>query len=469
MLPQPWQRLCAQPVDESATLDLSRPRRVHLVGAGGAGMSAIAVILAEMGHDVSGSESAALPVLERLRAAGVRMATRQDGSAIAADIDAVITSTAVPNANAEIQAARSLGVPVLHRSVAQAAMLTGRDSVAIAGSHGKTTTTAMLAHILMQLDPSSSAFLGAELQGGTNGWFRGGARFVMEADESDGTFRMLFPQIGVITNIEPDHLEHHTDFEGLVETFGEFLATNVQRLAILNGDDPNCVDMLGVASCATRTVGRGPSCNWRVTNEVLSPGSSSATLATPDGAAAFHVPVPGAHNVMNAAMALSAGSALGLDLEQMISALPTFPGVARRFTRIDRDDGVIVVDDYAHLPTEVAVTLEAARRLSSGPLIAVFQPHRYSRTASLAETFEDAFTLADETIITEVYAAGEAPRPGVSGQNIVDAILSVHPSASVRYLDTPDAVLERLRALAHPGAVVALMGAGDIGSWGSTW
>ncbi|MGB2756796.1 MAG: UDP-N-acetylmuramate--L-alanine ligase [Acidimicrobiia bacterium] len=389
-------------MSEIPMLDLSTRRRLHVVGAGGAGMSALAVILAQMGHDVSGSESAQLPILERLRDAGVRINLIQDGSVITSDIDAVITSTAVPSDNAELQAAHHCGVAVLHRSVAQAAMLRGRASVAIAGSHGKTTTTAMLAHILKVLDPSSSAFMGADLNGGTNGWFNGGQRFVMEADESDGTFRLLSPQIGVITNIEPDHLEHHADFDHLVASFEAFAEENIQQLAILNGDDQRCRAIAQRRGDGTVCVGHSDQCTWQIIEERCAPEASTALVRTPEGELHVAVPVPGAHNIMNATMALAAGNALELEMDAMRDALTTYPGVARRFTRRDRDDGVIVVDDYAHLPTEVTVTLDAARRLGPGPLIAVFQPHRYSRTQTLARDFQDCFGDANHVIITAI-------------------------------------------------------------------
>ncbi len=446
-----------------------------MVGIGGAGMSAIARILVQMGHHVSGSESAELPVIHRLSAMGIAINMAQDGSAITEDIDAVITSTAVPATNRELLAAASINIPVLHRSIAQAAMLRGHHSVAVAGSHGKTTTTAMLAWGLAAIDPTSSAFLGADIQGSSNGWYGGTGPFVMEADESDGTFRRLLPEIAIITNVEPDHLEHHESFDQLQAAFTKFVMEDVQQVAVLNWEDPVCRligQQLSDTAGATPSVVwvGGPSCpHWKVLPQQHRFDAATAVIQAPNEAGDLEIPMPGDHNLMNAAMGLAAAAALGIDWKVLLEPLTTFPGVARRFTRLERADGVAVIDDYAHLPTEVSVTLRTARLGTEGQTIAVFQPHRFSRTQSLAAEFADAFIAADRVVITSVYAAGEAARPGVDGHLIAEAVTASHPDSKVSYLPTREEVLEYLAAHARAGDVVVLLGAGDIGNWGHTW
>ncbi len=453
----------------SPSIDLSERRRLHLVGVGGAGMSAIATILAQMGHSVSGSESADLAVLERLQREGVAINQIQDGSHITGDIDAVFVSTAIPSENAEITAAKGLQIPVLHRSEAQAAMLVGTRSIAVAGSHGKSTTTALLASALRACDVNASALLGADIAGMGNGWFRSGSRFVMEADESDGTFRRLVPTIAVITNIEPDHLEYYGNFDALVEAFQSFLDENVGEAVIVNADDPISKSLRIPKRMRCIRVGTSLESDWQITQPVLGGTGAKATLRTATESFALSIPIPGEHNLMNATMAIAAGLELGVPAERLLDAVSHFPGLDRRFARRSRPDGVIVVDDYAHLPSEVRATIAAARQGASGAVVAVFQPHRYSRTAQLAAAFSDAFSEADETIITEVYAAGETPRPGVSGQSVVDAVVGADPKARVSFRADRDAVRSRLREIVRPGDTVLLLGAGDIGTWGADW
>lgn len=441
--------------------DLSAPRALHVVGVGGAGMSAIASVLARMGHAVTGSDLRESAGLERLRLQGVRCAVGHAAANLPARLDAVVVSTAIPADNAEVTAARARGVPVLRRADALALVARERRAVAVAGSHGKTTTSSMLALVLRAAGRHPSFLIGGEVNDvGSNAAWDDGDLLVVEADESDGTFLRLDPHAAVVTNVEPDHLDHYGGFDALVEAFERFLA-GVTGPRVVCADDPVAA-RLGAAAGA-RTYGTAPGADYRIVGyEGGRAGCGFHLVAGGAELGAVELPVPGLHNARNAAGATALAIELGAPFEAAVQALRGFGGVARRFQFRGEHGGVTLVDDYAHLPGEVAATLRAAREGEWRRVVAVFQPHRYSRTGALWRDFADAFVDADVVVLTDVYAAGERPVPGVSGRLVLRAVLDAHPATDVAYFPQRSSLAGRVAALARPGDVVVSLGAGDL-------
>lgn len=453
----------------SPDLDLASARAVHVVGIGGAGMSAIATVLARMGHRVSGSDLKESPALERLRLLGIDARVGHRAEHVPADVDAVVASTAIPASNPEIGEAVARGVPVLRRADALRALVATRRAIAVAGSHGKTTTSSMLALVLRAAGWQPSFLIGGDLnEVGTNAAYDEGEWLVVEADESDGTFLELSCEAAVLTNVEPDHLEHYGGFDELVEAFERFLV-GVPGVRVVCADDPIAA-RLAASVDGTRTYGWADSADYRVCDYAGDRRGSRFTLQRAgESLGVVELPVPGRHNVLNAVGAAALALELGVPFAAVTRALGGFGGVARRFQFRGEVDGVTLVDDYAHLPTEIAAMLRAAREGGWRRVIAVFQPHRYSRTERLWRDFADAFVDADAVVLTDVYTAGETPRPGVSGRLVLRAVLDAHPDASVTYLPRrADLVAYALRG-AGPGDVVLTLGAGDLTTLPDEW
>ena len=391
-------------------IDLSVPARIHVVGVGGAGMSAIATVLAGMGHTVSGSDLKASPGLERLRATGVRISVGHSPDHVG-DVDAVTVSTAVPDTNPEVRVAAERGIPVLHRAEMLEAICATRRTIAVAGTHGKTTTSSMLALILVEAGFRPSFIVGGEVNEiGTGAVWDEGEWLVVEADESDGTFLQLGAEVALVTSVEPDHLEHWGGWEPLQAAFDRFMAGAATSVVCV--DDPLAAS-LGAAHGAL-TYGTSPEAAYRMTG--LTGGRTGTQFGiehdgTPLGEIAL--PVPGVHNARNAAAAAVTALAVRAPFDAVARALSRYGGVARRFQFRGERGGVAFVDDYAHLPTEAEAALAAARQGGWARIVCVFQPHRYSRTATLWRDFAHAFSQADLLVVTDVYPAGEAPRPGV--------------------------------------------------------
>ena len=441
-------------------LDLAVPRRIHVVGIGGAGMSAIATVLAAMGHTVTGSDLKASAGLERLRSLGIGVTVGHRAENLG-DVDAVTLSTAVPATNAEVAAALARGVPVLRRSEMLAAIAATRRTVAVAGTHGKTTTCSMLALVLVEAGLRPSFIIGGELNEiGSGAAWEEGEWLVVEADESDGTFLELGPEAAVVTSVEPDHLEHYGSFEALVAAFDRFLA-GAPGARVVCADDP-VARRLGAANGAT-TYGTAADADYRLAG-VRSERSGVSFTLEHRGAALGEVrlPVPGAHNARNAGAALVTGLLLGAPFAAGARALARYGGVARRFEFRGERGGVTFVVDYAHLPGEVREALAAARDGGWQRVVCVFQPHRFSRTAALAPDFAHAFEGADVLVVTDVYSAGEAPRPGVSGKLVVNAVLDAHPATRVAYLPHRQDWAPYLERVLRPGDLCLVLGAGDI-------
>ncbi|MGH9281242.1 MAG: UDP-N-acetylmuramate--L-alanine ligase, partial [Acidimicrobiales bacterium] len=416
------------------SLDLGTPQRVHLVGVGGAGLNAMAEVLVAMGHTVSGSDATPSPVLDRLRDGGVVVHVGHD----AAQIDGagvVAASTAIPPDNPEVVAARAAGVPVLRRADLLAAMCALRRTVGVAGTHGKTTTSAMLATILLAAVPDTSFVVGGDLVAlGSGAQWRDGDWFVVEADESDGTFLQLPVEVAVVTSVEPDHLEHWGSFDALVDGFGRFLTA--ARAQVVCGDDESAAAL--ARRFALATYGFGPDNATRLSGYAGTRGGCRFTVAHEGRAVEVVLPVPGRYNARNATAALLAASILGVPVAEGAAALGGYRGVARRAHVRGERDGVTYVDDYAHLPGEVSAALAAAGEGGWRRVVCAFQPHRYSRTEALWRDFAHAFDGADVLAVTEVYPAGEPPRPGVTGKLIVDAVLEATPHRRVAWFPTHD-------------------------------
>ncbi|WP_406632762.1 UDP-N-acetylmuramate--L-alanine ligase [Pseudarthrobacter quantipunctorum] len=436
--------------------------RVHFVGIGGVGMSAVARIMVARGVPVSGSDAKDLPVMADLAAAGARIAVGY-ASANLGDAQTLVAGSAIRPDNPEIVAAREAGLPVLHRSEALAATMGGDTVVTVAGTHGKSTTTSMVTVLLQGagLDPSFA--IGANVPAlGVNAAHGSSGIFVAEADESDGSFLNYRPRIAVVTNVEPDHLDHYGTAEAVYESFDRFTA-----LLPADGVLVACADDAGALALAERTRTRG---NTRV---VLYGTSEGADLVLHDGgpgdvavsAASGRFPlalqVPGRHNALNAAAAFAVALELGVDPAAAAAALAHFSGASRRFELKGEARGIRVFDDYAHHPTEVRAALAAARSVAGTHKVHVlFQPHLFSRTREFAQEFAEALNLADTALVLDIYPAREDPIPGVTSQLIAD-----HLDHGGRLVAARDAVAA-LTAAAEPGDIVLTAGAGDVTAYG---
>jgi len=444
----------------AAGLDLRTPRHVHVVGVGGAGMSAIATVLAAMGHTVSGSDLQASAATRRLLGQGISVALGHDAANVAG-ADLVTASPAVAADNVELAEAARLGIPVVRRGEMLAAIAGTRRAVAVAGTHGKTTTSSMLSLMLVEAGLRPSFLIGADVGDlATNAVWDSGPFLVLEADESFGTFAALAPELTILTNVESDHLDHYGTVAALERAFARLLAQTTGRV-IASADDP-----VAAALCAERggvRVGEAAGADYRVRHLTLSRSALSFVLWGPAGELGqLAAPVPGRFNAANAALAAVAALELGVPFSSLAGALARFTGVPRRFEFRGEANGVTFVDDYAHLPGEVRAALAAAKEGGWGRVVAVFQPHRFTRTASLAESFADAFGDADALVVTDVYRAFEPPVPGVSGRLVADAVASRHPGLAVAYAPSRDELRRVVAELLRPGDLCCTLGAGDL-------
>ncbi|OMH33276.1 UDP-N-acetylmuramate--L-alanine ligase [Tersicoccus sp. Bi-70] len=456
---------------------LARLGRVHLIGIGGAGMSAVARILLARGVPVSGSDGRESAVLTALRDLGATVHVGHDAAHLA-DVDTVVVSTAIRTTNPELAAARATGLTVLHRSEALAAAMTGTDVVAVAGTHGKTTTTAMTTVLLRETGRDPSFAIGGDVSAlGVNAAHGTGGIFVAEADESDGSFLNYDPRIAVVTNIEPDHLDHYGTAEAVHAAFADFAA-------LLGPDDTlvACRDDAGSAALAVavRTRTDGPTVLTYGTSPVTDPdrdaliedivpaGAGSLSRITLPGGrrTELALQVPGEHNVRNAAAALLAGTVLGVDAGEGSAALGTFTGAGRRFEYkgASPDGAVRVYDDYAHHPTEVAAALSAARAVAgTGAVHVLFQPHLFSRTRIFAAEFAAALAGADRVTVLDIYPAREEPEPGVTSALITDRFA---PGEAAVLETDPERAVHDMAAAARPGDLLLTVGAGDVTALG---
>ncbi len=443
--------------------DTAHPLTVHVVGVGGAGMSAIATALHAIGHTVTGSDLKASAVTERLRSAGIAVVIGHDEANVGS-ADVVTWSSAIRADNPEVVGAVRRGIISIPRAEALAAIASLKRCIAVAGTHGKTTTASMLALQLIEGGARPSFLIGGDVNEiGTNAVWDQGEWLIVEADESDGSFLSLTPDVAVVTNVEADHLDHWGSFPAVRSAFEEFLGSAVVS-RVVGGDDPVAAE-IGRATSAV-LVGAAVGCTYRIVGLALARSSISFELIGPDDVALgrLEVPVPGRHNAQNAAVATVAALEVGVPFTAAARALSRFAGVARRFEFRGELGGVTFVDDYAHLPTEVRAALAAARNGNWGRIVAVFQPHRYSRTVELGNELGEAFGDADVVVVTDVYGAGEAPVPGVSGRLVADAVRRSFPNTPVHYVAGRAELRSVVAELLEEGDLCLTIGAGDLTS-----
>ena len=458
-------------VEPVPAVPLDRLGRVHFVGIGGAGMSGIARIMLARGVWVSGSDRSPSAQLDELAGLGATVYVGHAAEHVAGVDTVVTTPSAIGDRNLEIVAARQLGIPVIPRAAALASIMTGKRGIAVSGTHGKTTTTSMLTTVLRHGGADPSYVIGGILAETGLGADEGsGDWFVAEADESDGSFLMLSPTAAIVTCIEAEHLDNYKDLAEIEATFAAFIGKLPDGgLLVAGRDDARAAALAAAAAAAVppkrvRTYGESPEADYRVTG-VTGLGMATRLTVEPGERAAAPEPVtltigvPGRHNALNATAAFAAAVELGLPPGVAASGLAAYRGVARRMEPKGEADGVRVLDCYAHHPTEIAADLTAAREVADGgQVIAVFQPHLYSRTRFFAAEFGAALGLADEALVLDVYAAREAPEPGVTGMMIVAAV----PGGRARFVPDAAAVPDVIAGLAKPGDLVLTMGAGDV-------
>lgn len=457
---------------------LERHQPLHFIGVGGIGMSALAGILAERGHSVSGSDPRDGAVVDQLRRLGVRVFREQNAATVAAirsgtsHTPLVVISSAVPPDNLELVEARRLGLPICHRSDVLAALINSQASIAVAGSHGKTTTSTLIATLLAATDRDPTAVIGGVVPAfGSNGRHGGGRLLVAEADESDGSLVKFRPQLGVLTNVELDHTDHYGDLDALITTLKRF--ANGSRRLLANRDCPILREHFEASHWWSVESPQGVAFAAIASEER---GDGSTVLFYEDGEliGELELPLPGRHNLSNATAALAACRLEGVSFAELGAAVCQLKPPGRRFDFRGNWNGRLVVDDYAHHPSEVAATLRMARlMLESGrsPLpmlpqrvVAVFQPHRYSRTAQFLGGFAEALSQADAVMIAPLYAAGEAPIAGVSSQALGLAIQAMAPDLQVIVTASLEELAFQVASSSLAGDLVLAMGAGDVNS-----
>src|SRR5690348_16034849 len=446
-------------------------RRVHFIGIGGAGMSGIAEVLHTLGYDVSGSDRAASPVTERLAGMGVDVAIGHDAAHVA-NVDAVVVSSAIKSDNPELVAAEARRIPVVPRAEMLGELMRFRRGIAVAGSHGKTTTTSLTASVLAEAGYDPTFVIGGQLlSAGAHARLGAGDYLVAEADESDGSFLMLSPVAAIVTNIDADHLEHyHEDFAELKQAFADFLhRLPFYGLAVLCVDDPEVAELAQRMPRSTLTYAIERSADVRGANLRADGARMHFELQLPDQPS---LPVvlnlPGRHNVLNALAAATLGWHLGIEPFAIARALERFQGVGRRFHingELPIDDGkVLLVDDYGHHPREIAAVMAAARAGWAGRrLVVVFQPHRYTRTRDLLDDFAGVLCESDALVLTDVYPAGETPITNADGRALARAVRARGKVDPV-FIEHPRELGETLPPLLRDGDLVLLLGAGDIGA-----
>ncbi|MFC5803442.1 UDP-N-acetylmuramate--L-alanine ligase [Streptomyces formicae] len=441
--------------------------RPHFIGIGGAGMSGIAKILAQRGAKVAGSDAKESATAESLRALGATVHIGHAAEHLADDASCVVVSSAIRPDNPELARAAELGVPVVHRSDALAAVMRGGSTIAVAGTHGKTTTTSMLAVALSELGLDPSYAIGGDLAGpGTNARHGEGEIFVAEADESDRSFQKYDPDVAIVLNVELDHHANYASMDEIYESFEAFTAKIPAGGTLVVGEHAGARELASrVSARDDLTVVRvGETADSDVRILAITPHgmTSEVTVALPDhGELTFTVSVPGRHYAHNAAAALAAGARLGIDPAALAAALTAYTGVGRRLQLKGEAAGVQVIDSYAHHPTEMTADLEAMRAAAGERrLLVVFQPHLFSRTQELGKEMGQALALADASVVLDIYPAREDPIPGVTSTLITDAALAA--GASVTPVHDKSTVPDVIAGMAAPGDLVLTMGAGDV-------
>ena len=460
---------------------LDRRQPLHFIGVGGIGMSALAGILAQRGYAVSGSDPRDQPVLTQLRQLGVRVFRQQSASTVAAirsgtsQSPLVVISSAVPDSNPELMAARRAGLTICHRADILAALINGQASIAVAGSHGKTTTSTLVATLLAATHHDPTAVIGGIVPAfSSNGRHGNGRLLVAEADESDGSLVRFRPELGVLTNLELDHTDHYPSLEALISTMQRF--SKGCRVLLANHDCPVLRRHFKPGHWWSTQQSEGV-CFAAIARQSRGDGTIADFYEQGQRVGELRLPLPGAHNLSNATAAVAACRLEGVSFAELQQAVAKLQAPGRRFDYRGTWDGRLVVDDYAHHPSEVAATLAtAALMVSSGssPLpqpprrvLAVFQPHRYSRTAEFLEGFARALSVADAVVLAPLYSAGEQPIAGISSDALAAAITAINPGLKVAVAGNADQLTSLVASFSQPGDLVLAMGAGDInGLWG---
>lgn len=436
-------------------------KKVHIIGIGGAGMSAIAIVFHESGYEVSGSDIKHSRYIDFVVSRGIPVAIGHRPENVEGK-DLVVYSTAIPKNNPELQRARELGIKTLHRSDALAYLTAQKTLIAVTGSHGKTTTTSLIAHVLRRSGIDAGFIVGGEVNDyGSNAFSGSSDFFVLEADESDGTFLKLNPSYSVFTNIEPEHLDFFGSEKAMLAAAKEFIA-RTSCSAFVCADDERLFKIAGELLDKVVFYGfhRG---NYKIAYFDTGFNGSSFRLITPDGdELEFSLKLKGRHNILNAAATVALALELNLEYENVRKALADFNGVGRRLQLLSSIRGIAIFDDYAHHPTEIASVLESLKKSGFKRIVAVFQPHRYSRTLHLLSEFPASFKDADVIVATEIYAAGEDPIPGITGKYLFEQIAAFNREKELafipRLIDLPRFICE----IAKPGDAVVFLGAGDI-------
>src|SRR5438034_10555954 len=446
---------------------------IHFVGIGGIGMSGIAEVLCNLGYTVQGSDASESANVSRLRGKGIPITVGHKAENVAG-ADVLVVSTAIKRGNPELMAARAQRIPVVRRAEMLAELMRLKSCVAIGGTHGKTTTTSLVAALLEagNLDPTviNGGIINAY---GTNARLGAGTWMVVEADESDGTFLKLPADIAIVTNVDAEHLDHFKTFAAVQEAFRAFVE-NVPfyGFAVMCTDHPIVQRLVGwIEDRRVITYGENPQADVRLVDLDHADGRSRFSIVFRDRAgelmheiSGLALPMPGRHNALNATAAIAVARELGISDDMIRKALENFGGVRRRFTRTGEWNGVPIIDDYGHHPVEIAAVLRAARESTKGQVIAVVQPHRYTRLASLFEPFCTCFNDADTVIVAHVYAAGEAPIAGADRDSLVQG-LRAHGHRQVIPLDGAQDLARMVKRLAQPGDIVVCLGAGNITQW----
>ncbi|GAW33837.1 UDP-N-acetylmuramate--L-alanine ligase [Roseovarius sp. A-2] len=442
---------------------------IHFVGIGGIGMSGIAEVLINHGYEVQGSDLKSTPITERLKGMGAKIFIGQ-GADNLDGAEVVVISSAIKPGNAELDEARRQGLPVVRRAEMLAELMRLKSNIAVAGTHGKTTTTTLVAELLVKGGIDPTVINGGVIHAyGSNARMGQGEWMVVEADESDGTFNRLPATIAIVTNIDPEHMEHWGDFDALRQGFHDFLSNiPFYGLAVCCTDHPEVQALVGrITDRRVVTYGFNAQADVRAVNLRYDKGVAHFDVALQAEGRMIEgctLPMPGDHNVSNALSAVAVARHLGMKCDEIRTALASFGGVNRRFTRVGEVNGVTVIDDYGHHPVEIAAVLRAARQATEGKVIAVHQPHRYSRLSSLFEDFCGCFNEADVVGIAEVYAAGEDPIPGASRDDLVAGLIR-HGHRHAVALDSEDDLEQLVRDVARPGDMVVCLGAGTISAW----
>jgi UDP-N-acetylmuramate--alanine ligase len=442
---------------------------IHFVGIGGIGMSGIAEVLINHGYEVQGSDLKATPITERLKGMGAQIFIGQRPENLEG-AEVVVISSAIKPGNTELDEARRQGLPVVRRAEMLAELMRLKSNIAVAGTHGKTTTTTLVAELLVKGGIDPTVINGGVIHAyGSNARMGQGEWMVVEADESDGTFNRLPATIAIVTNIDPEHMEHWGDFDALRQGFHDFLSNiPFYGLAVCCTDHPEVQALVGrITDRRVLTYGFNAQADVRAVNLRYDKGVAHFDVALQAEGRMIEgctLPMPGDHNVSNALSAVAVARHLGMKRDEIRAALASFGGVNRRFTRVGEVNGVTVIDDYGHHPVEIAAVLRAARQATEGKVIAVHQPHRYSRLSSLFEDFCGCFNEADVVGIAEVYAAGEDPIPGTSRDDLVAGLIR-HGHRHAVALDSEDDLERLVRETAQPGDMVVCLGAGTISAW----